>query len=205
MAQASPRMARKKEETKQKIITAALGLFREQGFDATTMESIAEAVDIAKGTLYNYFPVKEAILDEYIRRGFRERNAGSLAQIQSLPDTRARMGHSFAHLLAGVQAQPVIFEKYVTYRMQRWISFQQDEEEKSGFHLLAAEIVRLGQQSGELRRDLPAGMLEDLCEYAFMLAVKAFYLSPESFSAEQAIGRCVDVFINGAGDCPKEV
>lgn len=205
MEQSSSRMERKKEETKQKILTVALALFREHGFETTTMEAIAEAVDIAKGTLYNYFPVKEAILDEYIRRAFRQQNEMRLAQMRRLPDTPARMSAVFVDLLQGIQAQPVIFAKYLAYRMQQWISFQLPEEEKSGFHLLAAEMIRLGRENGELRRDLPADTLEDLCEYTFMLVVKEFYLSPENFSVAQSIARCVDVFIYGAQARSKEV
>ncbi len=52
------RVERKKEETKQKIVSVAIALFQQKGFDDTAMEQIAEEVDIAKGTLYNYFPVK---------------------------------------------------------------------------------------------------------------------------------------------------
>lgn len=46
------RVERKKEETKSRIITVAIGLFNEKGVQATTMEQIAELADIAKGTLY---------------------------------------------------------------------------------------------------------------------------------------------------------
>ena len=191
------RMERKKEETRQKILVAAMQLFREQGFDSVSMETIAETVDIAKGTLYNYFPVKEAILDEYIRRNFKESNQTMVAKIQKLPNTAVRMEAVFTDLLKGIQSQKVIFEKYVAYRMQHWISFDQEEHEKSGFQLIATEIIRLGQASGELRSDLPTLMLEDLCEYVFMLMVKEFYLASETFSAPQAIERSINIFLNG--------
>jgi hypothetical protein len=115
------------------------------------------------------------------------------------------MEYAFSDLLTGIQAQKDMFEKYMIYRMQHWISFQLEEIEKSGFQWLAAEIVRLGQSDGELRSDLPAERLEDLCEYVFMLAVKEFYLSPENFVAAQAIAHSADIFINGAGSRPKEV
>jgi AcrR family transcriptional regulator len=191
------RLERRKEETKKKILATAMQLFREQGLDAVSMETIAETVDIAKGTLYNYFPVKEAILDEYIRRNFKDRTATWVAKMRELPNTAARMETVFADLLTGIQSQKVIFEKYTAYRMKQWMSFHQDEDEKSGFQLIAAEIIRLGQRDGELRSDLPTLLLEDLCEYVFMLTVKEFYLAPETFSAPQAIGRSVNVFLNG--------
>jgi len=39
-----------------------MGLFRSQGFDATTTRDIARAAEIAAGTLFNYFDTKEAIV-----------------------------------------------------------------------------------------------------------------------------------------------
>jgi AcrR family transcriptional regulator len=183
---------------RQKIIARAMNLFREEGLGATTMEQIAAEVDIAKGTLYSYFPVKEAILDEYIRRNFSGSSAARAEQMRQLADTHERMQLVFTDLLKGIQSQKEIFERYVAYRMQHWISFHQEADELSGFQLIASEIVRLGQAGGELRSDLPPGVLEDLCEYVFMLTVKEFYLNPESFDAPQAIDRSIDVFLNGA-------
>ncbi len=51
-----------KETTRRKILAAALDLFRTIGFDATTTREIAKHADIATGTLFNYFPTKEAIV-----------------------------------------------------------------------------------------------------------------------------------------------
>lgn len=199
------RMERKKEDMRQKIISQAMKLFREQGLNATTMEQIAAEVDIAKGTLYSYFPVKEAILNEYIRRNFSGSSAARAEQMQQLAGTRERMHLVFTDLLKGIQAQKEIFERYVAYRMQHWISFHQEANELSGFQLIASEIIRLGKAGSELRSDLPPGVLEDLCEYVFMLAVKAFYLNPEGFDVSQAIDRSVDIFLNGAKPLSKEV
>ena len=41
---------------------AAIDLFREKGFDPTTVQAIARKAEVAAGTVYLYFPSKEAIL-----------------------------------------------------------------------------------------------------------------------------------------------
>ncbi|MCP4352995.1 MAG: TetR/AcrR family transcriptional regulator [Desulfobacterales bacterium] len=192
------RVERKKEKTRHNIITAAMKLFKKQGYDATTMEQIAEETDIAKGTLYNYFPAKEAIISEYIRRSFSTQNSERLLKLQEIPDTRSRMIIIFSELLKGVQSQKEIFEKYLVYRMQSMVSFHQDEKVKSGFYLLATEIIRLGQKNAEIRDDLSPDILEDLFEFAFIEAVKQFYMEPEKFNDQEVIEQCVDLFINGA-------
>ena len=51
---------RKKQRTRQAIAAAALRLFVEQGFEATTVEAICADAEIAVSTFYAYFDSKEA-------------------------------------------------------------------------------------------------------------------------------------------------
>ncbi|WP_433857632.1 TetR/AcrR family transcriptional regulator [Streptomyces kronopolitis] len=52
---------RKKEETRRRIAATAWRLFAERGFEAVTVNEIAEAAQVAKATLFSYFPTKEAL------------------------------------------------------------------------------------------------------------------------------------------------
>jgi AcrR family transcriptional regulator len=52
-------------QTQGHIFNCALQLFRENGFDATTMQQIAERAGVAKSAAYYYFPSKEAIIQAY--------------------------------------------------------------------------------------------------------------------------------------------
>jgi AcrR family transcriptional regulator len=54
--------AEAKEATRRKILSASYELFRTVGFEGTTTRDIAKAANIATGTLFNYFPTKEAIV-----------------------------------------------------------------------------------------------------------------------------------------------
>jgi AcrR family transcriptional regulator len=49
---------RKKEQTRRSIVAAALDLFERRGYDATTIEDIAEAADLSSRTLFRYFESK---------------------------------------------------------------------------------------------------------------------------------------------------
>ncbi|MGB3050902.1 MAG: TetR/AcrR family transcriptional regulator [Polyangiales bacterium] len=56
------RRARRKEETLRRIEDAGWRLFTNRGYEATSTREIAEAADIAAGTLFNYFPEKRSLL-----------------------------------------------------------------------------------------------------------------------------------------------
>lgn len=58
------RRERKKSETRAALLQAARTLFQTKGFDLTSLDEIAEAADVSRGTLFNYFPNKESLLSD---------------------------------------------------------------------------------------------------------------------------------------------
>jgi len=58
--------AETKTATSKKILDVAQKLFAERGYEATTTRDIARTAHIATGTLFNYFPTKEAIVEALV-------------------------------------------------------------------------------------------------------------------------------------------
>ncbi|MDP4121394.1 MAG: TetR/AcrR family transcriptional regulator [Bacillota bacterium] len=191
------RVERKKEETKQKIIKVAIELFIKQGVDAITMEQIAREVDIAKGTLYNYFPVKEAIINEFIQEAFKKENPKTLLELEALPDTRTRMTVIMRMLIGGVSQYKDIFEKFMVYNLQRLMSLELDKTSRAGFANLGEFITKLGQKNGEIRNDIPVDLIMNLFEFVFIEVVRQYFRSPDTFDHSAVIDQCVELFING--------
>ena len=62
----------KAEETRARILNAALDLFRSQGFDQTTMREIASEAGVSLGSAYYYFDSKEALVMAFYERASDE-------------------------------------------------------------------------------------------------------------------------------------
>ncbi len=56
------RIERKKSAIRERIISEGIRLFARDGIERVTVEQIAEAADVGKGTIYNYFDTKESII-----------------------------------------------------------------------------------------------------------------------------------------------
>ena len=73
---------KKSEETRTRILEAALAVFRERGFERSTMREIATAAEVAVGAAYYYFESKDTIV-----MAFYERSQNQMRpQIEALLD-----------------------------------------------------------------------------------------------------------------------
>jgi AcrR family transcriptional regulator len=92
---------RRKARTRASIREHALRLFREQGYQATTVEQIAAAAEVSPSTFFRYFPTKEDVVlqDEFDARIFEafERQPPEMSPI---PAVRAALKEAVATLSA---------------------------------------------------------------------------------------------------------
>jgi AcrR family transcriptional regulator len=81
----------KAEETGLRILEAALALFRQQGFESTTMRDIARKAGVATGAAYYYYPSKDAIVMEFYRRSCAEMQPKIRAALEESRGLEARL------------------------------------------------------------------------------------------------------------------
>jgi AcrR family transcriptional regulator len=190
------RRERKKLDTRQKIVKIAIYLFRKNGYETTTMEQIAAEVDIAKGTLYNYFPVKEAIVCEYWNNtaGFKPR---ALELINLLPDTKSRLLKTLNRTIDHFSSNKEMFRIYLQYRLKSLYN-NIGNRAKSGLEDVLSIIIKTGQSSGDIRKDVEAEVLIKHIEVMFLMVSLNWLEENGSASPETEMSRLVDIFLQGA-------
>jgi AcrR family transcriptional regulator len=149
------RRERRKVETRQQIFRAAMKLFEQKGIFGTTVEEITEAADVGKGTFFNYFPSKEAILAQMAQRqlGIIDRatdkaeNAASIYPIlkemmNELSNNPGRSQIMLRSLFSMALSDSMLFEIFS--------GIMREARKK------LARIIERGQEIGEVRADIPA-------------------------------------------------
>lgn len=72
---------RHKQSTRRSLEDAALRLFAERGYDATTIEAIAEAAEVSPRTFFRYFTAKDEVLD----MGWQQRREQLAGLVDAVP------------------------------------------------------------------------------------------------------------------------
>ena len=77
------------EDTRSRILKAALRLFAAKGYDGTTTKDLAKKAKVAEGTLFRYFPNKKAILIEVATQGWIEILTDLLTELSEMGNYHA--------------------------------------------------------------------------------------------------------------------
>ena len=91
---------RRKQETRERILEAAVELFGEVGFEATKVADVCERADVARQTFFNHFPAKSDLLAALLGRGGDFISATLDSAYQRGASTRERLALFFHDVIA---------------------------------------------------------------------------------------------------------
>jgi AcrR family transcriptional regulator len=96
---AAPELTPRAQQTRAAIIEAALALFRERGYDATTMREIASRAGVSTGNAYYYFSSKEELIQEFYAISHAEHLAASREALAGQSDLGIRLRDTLRALI----------------------------------------------------------------------------------------------------------
>lgn len=171
------RRERKKEETRRRIFEAAIALFREKGFEATTVDEITEKADVGRGTFFNYFPKKESVLAflSADRLAAAEEMAGAL--LAGARPAREKILDLYM-LAAGAWEEDRELSRYVFGEWLRRV-FAPTADVELGWRKLMFALLAQGRESGELRADVSDERADALFTGIYMTTLFHWLFCPE--------------------------
>ncbi|MCX8062725.1 MAG: TetR/AcrR family transcriptional regulator [Anaerolineales bacterium] len=107
------RRERRIEARKIQILDAAARVFAEKGFHAATTKEIAEAADVAEGTIYNYFESKEDLLLGIMSRLAESQSLALFTQSELLEQTLEMPSHDFLALIFRLRHSFVVEDNHL--------------------------------------------------------------------------------------------
>ncbi|MFK7739705.1 MAG: TetR family transcriptional regulator [Planctomycetota bacterium] len=129
----------KAQRTRERIVQAALELFRERGYEATTMRMVAEKADVSVGNAYYYFASKDLLLQAF----YREVHDAHVAAATPLLDTERTL---LNRLRATMLAKLEVIEPYHRFSALMFRSAADPESPLNPFHPAGEDIRREGEQ-----------------------------------------------------------
>lgn len=190
------RRARKRQQTADHLAATAFELFAAHGYDNVTMEQIAAAADVAKGTLYNHFPVKEALIRHRFHADLAAAMPTLFAELQALPGCIARL-RGFLHATAAYSEKfREYLGPYIHYRMSEPVA-KLGRDSHSGLDQIYARLLAEGQASGEIASTLPAHQLADYLRFMHLCTLLRWQRDP-AIPLAQEFDAMLDLFLDGA-------
>lgn len=152
-------MTSRKNNTKQKIVSAAWKLFYEQGYDDTTVDDIVYESGTSKGSFYHYFDAKDALLGSLnilFDEKYEELEKTMDPELPSY-DKLVYMNHELFDMIdksISIELLGRLLSSQLITKGEKHLL-----DKKRTYFKMLSSIIRAGQEKGELRKDITANQL----------------------------------------------
>lgn len=164
MATATPgsvtpdRRERRRQDTRERIIAAALELIRTQGYAATSVDAIAERADVARRTLFNHFPRKQDLLAAWAGERRARLSELAVADAANALTGSAMLRRQFEFLIEENEADVALAAVLV----QGWLVEISELAEPFPVFASFREAIDAGQRGGEFANAVSAEAVTEI-------------------------------------------
>jgi AcrR family transcriptional regulator len=150
--------AEKKSKLRGKILANAIELFKERGFDEVTIEDIIGQLEISQATFFNYFPSKDAILEQAAEDTVERYREMLEDEVQRDVPTAEKVRRLLEAMGRGIERDRRFYRTLFTRSVLNFGNVRAD-------HILSdvsAALMREGQRRGEVSAEYDPHELADI-------------------------------------------
>lgn len=187
------RRERKKAETRERLLAAGWTLYLSKGFEATTVEEITNAADVAKGTFFNYFSSKEEMLAPLA--AWRMQRISDRIDLSkgAPPSPLARI----KLLLQGV-SEDLFPDHDLARRTFAMLAYRSDQESPPLLlKRIFTDLMREAQAQGEIRDDIDPYFASRLLMAATFREPRHHQSKQEQIDKQPDIAQTLNILLEG--------
>ena len=173
------RRERRKLEVRERIFSAARDLFAKQGFQATTVDEIANLADVAPATFFNHFQSKQALLGLMTGEVFEYLHVLTTQHLEGDGSSSDKLRDFIGSAAEGIAAGRGVARDVL-------LEFMRSDATPDGPHPYLQRLidpfvalVEEGQRSGEMRTDYPASFLAQMAVGMLNSAITNWLTNPD--------------------------
>lgn len=179
------------------ILDVAVAVFAEHGYRLTDVQVIADRLGMGKGTVYRYFPTKEALFLAAVDRGMRRLQTAIDEQIEAEPDPLVQMRRAVEAYLVYFDTHPQLVELLIQERAEF-----KDRKQSTYFYYeeqcRATRRDRLKALQAEgLVRDVPPDRIIDVMNNVMYGAIFTNHFAGRRKTFQQQADEILDVMTYG--------
>jgi len=183
------RLEKRKQERRRRIYEAAVELFRQQGFERTTVNQIAEAADVVPATFFNHFQSKNAVLRELTIEALEAIELMLKQEFEATTSTRDCLT-GFVSSAAEQISETRDLARDVLLELIRAESPGKQPPYIERIHEPFTALVREGQERGDVRRDRDPAFLAEMV-VGILNATITNWLAHPDYPIEQRLRQAV--------------
>jgi AcrR family transcriptional regulator len=190
---------KKKIETKSKIFEIAGRLFKEKGFENVTVDEITREAGIAKGTFFNYFPTKTALLLYFgEQKGELAYNLIKNEAMRSIP-IKDKIKNIMVVVAKSNEKDKELSKLLVFEYIKHAGSRANEEGTSSRFITLLYGLLSEGAKNGEVRGGIDVKKAAENLSAIYFQSLVRWLRSEQDYSFSEEISEKVDMIFDGIG------
>jgi AcrR family transcriptional regulator len=195
---------KKKKETRNKIFEVSGRLFKEKGFENTTVDEITREAGIAKGTFFNYFSTKDSLL-LYFRKQKEELIFNILETQVSLHAPAKEKIKNFLVILAENYEKDKELTRLLFFEYKRFMKNSSPHPDKKMhrgqvFIGILCDFLKEGVENGEIKRETDLKIASEILSAVYFNSLMMWLHSDSGTSFSKDISAKVDILFEGIGE-----
>jgi len=187
------------EETRARILEAALDRFARYGYDATGVAEICRAAGVSKGAFYHHFPSKQAAFLELMDRwleSIEQQLAGVQAEAGTTPEALTEMAGMMGSLLNGASEQLPMFLEFWSKAARDPVVGEAMSAPYQRYQAFFCRLIEAGVEEGSLHPVDPEIAGQVLVSLAVGLALQGL-VGPRATDWDQVVQRSMQMLLAG--------